>query len=75
MLFCVFPMDTSNSRHTTCGTGYTLNFGSGQCEDDDECSTGQHNCHNLGPSYFCRNIQVTYTCYMLILILKIMYIL
>ena len=46
-------------RFMTCGTGYTINFNSGVCEDDDECANGQHNCDNLGPSYFCRNIKVS----------------
>ena len=47
-----------NARYTTCGTGYTLNFQTGNCEDDDECAHGHHNCDALGPGYFCRNIKV-----------------
>jgi fibulin 1/2 len=42
----------------TCGTGYTLNFDTGRCEDNDECAVGTHNCDALGPGYLCRNIQV-----------------
>ena len=45
-------------RYSTCGTGYTINFDSGKCEDTDECAFGTHNCDTLGPSYFCRNIKV-----------------
>ena len=41
-----------------CGTGYTLNFDTGRCEDNDECAVGTHNCDALGPGYLCRNIQV-----------------
>ena len=28
-----------------------------RCEDDDECALGLHNCHSLGPAYYCRNTQ------------------
>ena len=46
-------------RYTTCGTGYTLNYASGKCEDNNECALGTHNCDALGPEYFCRNMQVS----------------
>jgi len=39
------------------GTGYTLNYNSGRCEDDDECALGLHNCDKLGSGYICRNTQ------------------
>lgn len=31
-------------RLQSCGTGYTLNAETGQCDDDDECALGSHNC-------------------------------
>ncbi len=44
---------------------YTLNYNSGQCEDDDECATGTHNCEQLGPGYLCINIQGSFRLCML----------
>lgn len=45
-------------RLSNCGTGYTVNFDTGECEDNDECAQGTHHCDNLGPEYMCRNIKV-----------------
>jgi hypothetical protein len=44
-------------RYTTCGTGYTLNYDNGECEDTDECAFGMDNCAALGPEYLCLNLQ------------------
>ncbi|KAK7789040.1 hypothetical protein R5R35_010542 [Gryllus longicercus] len=49
-------------RFTSCGTGYTLNAQTGQCEDDDECLLGTDNCKNLGPTFQCRNIAGSFRC-------------
>ncbi|KAJ8928537.1 hypothetical protein NQ314_018913 [Rhamnusium bicolor] len=45
-----------------CGTGYTLNYANGLCEDDDECVLGTHNCNELGTNFICRNIVGSYRC-------------
>lgn len=50
------------SRITSCGTGYTLNYASGLCEDDDECTLGTHTCNELGKDYQCRNTAGSYRC-------------
>ncbi|XP_063219441.1 fibulin-1-like [Bacillus rossius redtenbacheri] len=49
-------------RYTSCGTGYTLNAETGQCEDDDECTLKTDNCHALGPAYVCRNTLGSFRC-------------
>lgn len=43
-----------------CGTGYTLNAATGQCEDDDECILNTHNC--IAP-YECRNTIGSFRCH------------
>lgn len=50
------------SRITGCGTGYTLNYASGHCEDDDECALGTHHCDQLGPKFECKNTLGSYRC-------------
>jgi len=47
---------------SNCGTGYTVNFDTGECEDNDECAQGTHHCDNLGPEYMCRNIKGSFRC-------------
>lgn len=42
-----------------CGTGYTLNAGTGYCDDDDECILNRHNC--VYP-YECRNTKGSFRC-------------
>ncbi|CAH0746876.1 unnamed protein product [Bemisia tabaci] len=49
-------------RFTSCGTGYTLNIGSGLCEDDDECALKIDNCRYLGPDWQCRNTHGSFRC-------------
>ncbi|XP_069694529.1 fibrillin-2 isoform X2 [Periplaneta americana] len=49
-------------RFTSCGTGYTLNAQTGQCEDDDECVLGTDNCRHLGPMWQCRNTLGSFRC-------------
>ncbi|XP_049782104.1 fibulin-1-like isoform X2 [Schistocerca cancellata] len=49
-------------RVTSCGTGYTLNAQTGQCEDDDECLLGTDTCRNLGPMWQCRNTLGSFRC-------------
>lgn len=46
-------------RLQSCGTGYTLNAGTGFCDDDDECILGRHNC--VRP-YECRNTKGSFRC-------------
>jgi fibulin 1/2 len=46
-------------RLQSCGTGYTLNAGTGYCDDDDECILNRHNC--LYP-YECRNTKGSFRC-------------
>lgn len=46
-------------RLQSCGTGYTLNAGTGTCDDDDECALGRHNC--IAP-YECRNTKGSFRC-------------
>lgn len=50
------------ARITGCGTGYTLNYANGLCEDDDECTLGTHTCNSLGPNFKCRNTLGSYRC-------------
>lgn len=50
------------SRTSGCGTGYTLNYQTGICEDDDECVLETHNCRDLGPEFACRNTLGSYRC-------------
>lgn len=50
------------ARITGCGTGYTLNYANGLCEDDDECALGTHTCKSLGPNYKCRNTLGSFRC-------------
>ncbi|XP_041519394.1 adhesion G protein-coupled receptor E5 isoform X4 [Microtus oregoni] len=59
--------NTEGSYHCTCNLGYKLRSGEtsfankseNTCEDIDECSTGQHQCHN---STVCNNTQGSYKC-------------
>lgn len=46
-------------RLQSCGTGYTLNAGTGHCDDDDECILNRHNC--VAP-YECRNTKGSFRC-------------
>ena len=39
-----------------------MNYESGECEDNDECAVGTHNCEALGAEYFCRNTQGSFRC-------------
>lgn len=50
------------SRTAGCGTGYTLNYATDLCEDDNECELNTHNCHDLGPEFRCRNTLGSYRC-------------
>lgn len=50
------------SRTAGCGTGYTLNYQKGVCEDDDECELHTDNCNDLGPEFVCRNTLGSYRC-------------
>lgn len=50
------------NRITGCGTGYTLNYANGLCEDDDECALGTHSCNDYGPNFKCRNTLGSYRC-------------
>lgn len=50
------------ARITGCGTGYTLNYANGLCEDDDECALGTHTCNSLGSNFKCRNTLGSYRC-------------
>nr|CAD7265358.1 unnamed protein product [Timema shepardi] len=49
-------------RFTSCGTGYTLNAETGDCEDDNECLLGSDNCQALGPIWVCRNTPGSFRC-------------
>nr|CAD7397575.1 unnamed protein product [Timema cristinae] len=49
-------------RFTSCGTGYTLNAETGDCEDDNECQLGSDNCQALGPIWVCRNTPGSFRC-------------
>ncbi|XP_066952425.1 fibulin-1-like [Macrobrachium rosenbergii] len=49
-------------RITGCGTGYTLNHNTGECDDNDECELGTHDCDQLGPKYQCYNIKGSFRC-------------
>ncbi|CAH0562249.1 unnamed protein product [Brassicogethes aeneus] len=66
---CSFTQRCDNSpgsyvcnRIVGCGTGYTFNYGSGLCEDDDECALNLHNCDLMGPGLICKNLLGTYIC-------------
>ena len=50
------------ARIASCGTGYTLNYASGRCEDDDECELGTHTCADLGRHFECNNTFGSYRC-------------
>ncbi|XP_054745586.1 fibulin-1 isoform X4 [Anastrepha obliqua] len=47
-------------RLQSCGTGYTLNAETGNCDDDDECALDTHNCP---PDYECHNTKGSFRCY------------
>ncbi|CAL4132805.1 unnamed protein product, partial [Meganyctiphanes norvegica] len=49
-------------RLSGCGTGYTLNRDTGQCEDDDECALGTANCEAAGPQWMCVNTDGSFRC-------------
>ncbi|KAH8282830.1 hypothetical protein KR054_010083, partial [Drosophila jambulina] len=48
------------TRLQSCGTGYTLNAETGNCDDDDECALKTHNCPY---NYDCYNTKGSFRCY------------
>ncbi|XP_051050880.1 adhesion G protein-coupled receptor E5 isoform X5 [Phodopus roborovskii] len=60
--------NTEGSYYCTCNVGYKLASGAesfankseNTCEDIDECSSGQHQCHN---STICINVPGSYKCH------------
>ncbi|RUS82424.1 hypothetical protein EGW08_009812 [Elysia chlorotica] len=49
--------NTVGNYTCSCNSGYVLASDRRTCEDEDECSSGQHSCEDI-----CSNVEPSYTC-------------